>query len=90
MLENILFSAESSKKTLLRKWNGGTCPQEYKEASTKGIVMGTYHHFHKVMENYTETHAILLPGEILGYKREDLNLLPSELTKKVSGYILIL
>ena len=46
--------------------------------------------FTKFMENYTETHAILLPGRIPGYKRDDLKLLPSNLTKKVSGYILIL
>ena len=32
--------------------------------------------------NYTEDHAILLPGRIPGYKRDDVILLPSFTTKK--------
>ena len=34
------------------------------------------------LSNYTEN-AILLPGQIPGYKRDDLQLLPSNTTKKV-------
>lgn len=37
----------------------------------------------KFLENYAEAHAILLPGRIPGYKRTDLQLLPSSTTKKV-------
>ena len=40
----------------------------------------------KFMENYTEANAILLPGRIPGYKRDDLKLLPCDLTKKVSEH----
>lgn len=31
--------------------------------------------------NYAETHAILLPGRIPGFKRDDIKLLPSSETK---------
>lgn len=43
--------------------------------------------FMKFMENYAEVNAILLPGRIPGYKRDDLKLLPCDLTKKVNNYI---
>lgn len=38
-------------------------------------------HVVKYIINYAETHAILLPGRIPGYKRSDLQLLPSSTTK---------
>ena len=34
------------------------------------------------LQNYAETNAILLPGRIPGYKRSDVQLLPTHLTKK--------
>lgn len=34
--------------------------------------------------NFAEQHAILLPGRIPGYKRDDLKLLPSSTSKRVS------
>ena len=34
------------------------------------------------ISNYAEEHAILLPGRIPGYKRDDVKLLPSSTTKK--------
>ena len=34
--------------------------------------------------NYSEQHAILLPGRIPGYKRDDMKLLPSSNSKKVN------
>ena len=34
--------------------------------------------------NFAEQHAILLPGRIPGYKRDDFKLLPSSTTKNVS------
>lgn len=37
----------------------------------------------RFLQNYSENHAILLPGRIPGYKRDDLQLLPSSTTKKV-------
>ena len=36
------------------------------------------------INNYAEKHAILLPGRIPGYKKDNLQLLPSSTTKKVS------
>ena len=38
----------------------------------------------RFLNNYAETHAILLPGRIPGYKRDDIQLLPTCTTKKVS------
>lgn len=38
----------------------------------------------KFIQNYAEQHAILLPGRIPGYKRDDLKLLPSSDSKKVT------
>ena len=37
----------------------------------------------KFIENYAEQHAILLPGRIPAYKRDDMKLLPSSTSKKV-------
>ena len=34
--------------------------------------------------NFPEQHGILLPGRICGYKRDDLKLLPSSITKQVN------
>jgi hypothetical protein len=38
----------------------------------------------RFLRSYAEVNAILLPGRIPGYKRDDLQLLPSSTTKKVS------
>ena len=35
------------------------------------------------LQNYSEQHAILLPGRIPAYKRDDMKLLPSSNSKKV-------
>ena len=37
----------------------------------------------KFLENYAEENAILLPGQIPNYKRDDIKLLPSSRSKKV-------
>ena len=37
----------------------------------------------KFIENYAEQHAILLPGRIPAYKRDNMKLLPSSTSKKV-------
>ena len=41
----------------------------------------------KFIENYAEQNAILLPGRIPGYKRDDLKLLPSNTSKKVHRHL---
>ena len=38
----------------------------------------------KFLQNYAEENAILLPGRIPGYKRDDIKLLPSSRSKNVS------
>ena len=38
----------------------------------------------RLLKNYAETHAILLPGRIPGYKRDNIQLLLTCTTKKVS------
>jgi len=40
-------------------------------------------HVVKFLQNFAEANAILLPGHIPGYKRDDVQLLPSSMTKKV-------
>ena len=37
----------------------------------------------RFLQNYTEENAILLPGRIPGYKRDDIKILPSSQSKKV-------
>lgn len=36
----------------------------------------------KYLNNYAEEHAVLLPGRIPGFKRSDLQLLPTQTTKR--------
>ena len=43
----------------------------------------------RFLKSYAEANAILLPGRIPGYKRDDLQLLPSSTTKKVINNNLI-
>lgn len=43
----------------------------------------------KYLQRYTKQHAILLPGRVPGYKRDDVKLLPSNNSKKVSLCIII-
>ena len=40
--------------------------------------------FKRFLSNYAEENAILLPGRIPGYKRDDIKLLPCSCSKKVS------
>lgn len=44
----------------------------------------------KYLQQYAEQHAILLPGRVPGYKRDDVKLLPSSNSKKVPLYICII
>ena len=46
-------------------------------------------HLVKFLENYAEQHAILLPGRIPGYKRDDIKLLPSSTSKMVGTIICV-
>lgn len=41
------------------------------------------------LSNYAERNAILLPGRIPGYKKDDIQLLPSSTTKKVKQLLLL-
>ena len=41
-------------------------------------------HVVKFLQNYAEENALLLPGRIPGYKRDDIKFLPSSKSKKVN------
>ena len=43
----------------------------------------------RFLTTYAEIHALLLPGRIPGYKRDDIQLLPSSTTKKVKCVLLL-
>ena len=51
--------------------------------ATQSLNACCYHHCHQFLKSYTEENAILLPGRIPGYKRDDIKLLPSSCSKKV-------
>jgi len=42
----------------------------------------------RFIQNYTEQNAILLPGRIPGFKRDDIKVLPTSDTKKVHTIII--
>ena len=50
-----------------------------KHALTLGRILGIL----QFVKNYAEQNAILLPGRIPGFKRDDVKVLPSSDTKKV-------
>lgn len=43
--------------------------------------------FVRFLRSYAELNGMLLPGRVPGYKRDDLQLLPSSTTKKVITYL---
>lgn len=55
-------------------YTGGIAPNALVQRDIEQILSFVTH--------YTETNAILLPGRIPGYKRDDIQLLPSTTTKK--------
>ena len=71
-------------KAIKQSWMaGGLCPRVRAKvlphnttrlSDIKGVV--------RFILQYAEDHAILLPGRIPGYKRDDLQLLPSSTTKR--------
>ena len=61
-------------------------PREHKASGKKPLNTLPYIDIRRIvvfLANYAEEHAILLPGRMPGYKRSDMQLLPSSTTKKV-------
>ena len=54
-----------------------------KRAPKHNLPYSTKKHVAKFLENYAEENALLLPGRIPGYKRDDIKLLPSSQSKWV-------
>ena len=62
-------------------------PREHKASGKKPLNTLPYIDIRRIvvfLANYAEEHAFLLPGRMPGYKRCDMQLLPSSTTKKVS------
>ena len=62
-------------------------PREHKATGRKALNTLPFFDIERIvvfLTNYAEGHAILLPGRIPGHKRDDVQLLPSSTTKKVS------
>ena len=74
---------EGSKSLLLIAWDDYSCSWEYWQASTQCHILC-------LNKNFAEQQAILLPGRIPRYKRDDFKLLPSSIIKKVNHYITVL
>ena len=60
-------------------WQMGNTNNQVKHALTLKIILGIL----KFIINYAEQYAILLPGRIPGFKRDDVKILPSSDTRKV-------
>ena len=49
--------------------------------SAKTLTFENIRKVHAYISNYATTHALVLPGRVPGFKRDDINLLPSSHTK---------
>ena len=87
--ENMVLQGRSC--TQVRKYVFQVNINQYKFSRTHGNKSRQPHHALRVediqhvvkyINNYAETHAILLPGRIPGYKNYSMQLLPSSSTKK--------
>ena len=66
--------AQYVREGLVPRVHGRVAPNALVLEEVKGIITFVMH--------YVETNAILLPGRIPGYKRDDIKLLPSSCTKR--------
>ena len=61
----------------------GLVPRQYRHHKPRhALRLADIQYVVTFITNYAEDHAILLPGRIPGYKRDDVILLPSSTTKK--------
>ena len=67
-----------------RHWlRNGLCPRVRTKSQPYNTTrLSDIKHVVRFILQYAEDHAILLPGRIPGYKRDDLQLLPSSTTKR--------
>ena len=54
-----------------------------KRTPKHSFLYSTKKYMVKFLQNYAEENALLLPGRIPGYKRDDIKLLPSSRSKRV-------
>ena len=83
----MLFYMAHRLKALKKHYvENGVEPRVHKNTKRLPPRAATYDEIVALMtflQNYAEADAILLPGRILTYKRDDLKLLPSDSSKKV-------
>ena len=80
-----LHSISKSKLDAIRKsWmENGLRPRKHGNAIPRNATKLTdLENVVRFINHYAENNAILLPGRIPGYKRDDIQLLPSSITKK--------
>ena len=68
----------SYKKDGIQPRVHGNC----KRLPANALTFADVQHVVKFITNFAEDHAILLPGRIPGYKRSDLQLLPTSITRR--------
>ena len=74
----------SKLKSIKASWlENGLCPRKRKQHLPHNVTKLTDVQFLvRFILQYAEDHAILLPGRVPGYKQDDLQLLPSSVTKR--------
>ena len=78
----------SAKRLKNVKWSydeHGLTPRRHGNSSRMPVTSLSFSDNQRVVTfimNYAETHAILLPGRIPGYKQDDIQLLPASTTKR--------
>ena len=77
------------KGKLLIERPGNTHTWQHKAATTQPDDTPSHLHVVKFLQNYAEQNAILLPGCLPNYKKDDIKLLPSRCSKKVFLSLLV-
>ena len=74
-LKNLIIHYKVDEPTPQIHGNSNRLPKHALSLSSVEYVV-------RFLVNYTDQHAIPLPGRIPGYKNTDLNLLPSSISKR--------
>ena len=67
---------------LFSEWSGTQMPQEHEMSTTQQSAIDVKVEVVLFLQHYAEINVIMLLGRIPGYKCDDLQLLPSSITKK--------
>src|SRR6218665_1286319 len=81
-----LHAVSQNRLTALLKWyrEHGLVPKEKRSGGRNSDRPFSFHDIQRTvafMTNYAEDHALVLPGRVPGFKREDVKLMPSSETK---------